>query len=385
MLESECSDDDQCTKFTNNTVCHQLTSATSVCKCKEGFQSLILTDYMVCVQVDKPTFSVLYPSSLASIFILIIILAFLLFFVIRLFNNTQCQHRPPCADAALTPIIKLDGKDLIVTESSDDLLSTSSPVSDSRTYSPGPVLTPEELRKMSLLSSLSVTIPLDQDFSVRAVSPTGCRLSPEHIIPPQASSPGHVEHVEQSVTIIPNLRAVNKRRKSMANYAFPELHPEAQLHEPSKNLLIYTRTGVDSCGRRHSVSIPLLPRSSHSKSDTPLVTIQRKGQSVSHSSRRNSSRNMESISETRSRLSSRCEVSQDQETSMDCLTVPGAGQQPQRKSKRMSVRQNSLPARPSRGTSPTSASRSHSSLRGGSFHKPRKQDLYHFLDSAIAH
>ena len=58
---------------------------------------------------------------------------------------------------------------------------------------------------------------------------------------------------------------------------------------------------------------------------------------------------------------------------MDCLTVPGAGQQPQRKSKRMSVRQNSLPARPSRGTSPTSASRSHSSLRGGSFHKPRKQ------------
>ena len=121
-------------------------------------------------------------------------------------------------------------------------------------------------------------------------------FSPEHIIPPQASSPGHVEHVEQSVTIIPNLRAVNKRRKSMANYAFPELHPEAQLHEPSKNLLIYTRTGVDSCGRRHSVSIPLLPRSSHSKSDTPLVTIQRKGQSVSHSSRRNSSRNMESIS-----------------------------------------------------------------------------------------
>ena len=36
---------------------------------------------------------------------------------------------------------------------------------------------------MSLLSSLSVTIPLDGDFSVRAVSPTGCRLSPEHIIP----------------------------------------------------------------------------------------------------------------------------------------------------------------------------------------------------------
>ena len=31
----------------------------------------------------------------------------------------------------------------------------------------------------------------------------------------------------------------------MADYAFPELHPEAALQEPSKNLLIYTQTGVD--------------------------------------------------------------------------------------------------------------------------------------------
>ena len=75
--------------------------------------------------------------------------------------------------------------ELIVAESVE-MLSTSSasPASDTRTYSPGPVLTPDDLRKMSLLSSLSVTIPLDEEtFSVRAVSPTGCRLSPEHIIP----------------------------------------------------------------------------------------------------------------------------------------------------------------------------------------------------------
>ena len=80
----------------------------------------------------------------------------------------------------MTPVIKLDGKginsvyshfmvltfyflfppDLIVAESMEDLVSSSSPISESRTYSPGPVLTPDELRKMSLLSSLSVTIPL---------------------------------------------------------------------------------------------------------------------------------------------------------------------------------------------------------------------------------
>ena len=90
------------------------------------------------------------------------------------------SHFRPSADAALTPVIKLDGKginsvyshfmvltfyflfppDLIVAESMEDLVSSSSPISESRTYSPGPVLTPDELRKMSLLSSLSVTIPL---------------------------------------------------------------------------------------------------------------------------------------------------------------------------------------------------------------------------------
>ena len=64
-----------------------------------------------------------------------------------------------------------------------DVWSHSSSASDTRTYSPGPPLTPTELRKMSLLSSISVTIPLDQDFNVRAVSPTGCHLSPEHILP----------------------------------------------------------------------------------------------------------------------------------------------------------------------------------------------------------
>ena len=33
------------------------------------------------------------------------------------------------------------------------------------------------------------------------------------------------DQLEQSVTIIPNLSA-NFRRKSLVNYAFPELHPE---------------------------------------------------------------------------------------------------------------------------------------------------------------
>ena len=44
-------------------------------------------------------------------------------------------------------------------------------------------------------------------------------------------SPGQGEQetcgrIEQSVTIIPNLRAANPRRRSLVDYAFPELHPE---------------------------------------------------------------------------------------------------------------------------------------------------------------
>lgn len=400
MIDRECRNDEQCHQHTNHTVCVQVTLNTSFCKCKEGYQSLIQPDYIVCVQVPVRTSSVLYPSSLASICVLLSLLAFLLCFIIRLFNKNRFSQHRPCTDAALTPIIRLEGKELIVAESVE-MLSTSSasPASDSRTYSPGPVLTPDDLRKMSLLSSLSVTIPLDEDtFSVRAVSPTGCRLSPEHIIPQTAASNpvDHLEHIEQSVTIIPNLRAKEARRKSMANYAFPELHPEVKLEEPSKNLLIFTQTGVDSAGRRHSVSIPLLPLSGSKtrpspSQEKPLVTIQRKG-SHHGQHRRNSSRNMESINES-TRGSNRSIPKSHEEISMDCLTVPSTNTNllqpspPRRMSRKMSPRQNSLPARPSsaRGASPTSGTRSHGSLRGGSFHRPAKQDFYQFLDSAIAH
>ena len=63
-----------------------------------------------------------------------------------------------------------------------DVRSYSSSASDIHTYSPGTPLTPMELRKMSLLSSISVTIPLDQDYNIIAVSPTGRCLSPDHVL-----------------------------------------------------------------------------------------------------------------------------------------------------------------------------------------------------------
>ena len=64
------------------------------------------------------------------------------------------------------------------------------------------------------------------------------------------------EGVERSVTIIPHMGGQESRweqekckkfdnpnrRRSIADYAFPELHPDTALRKSSRNLLIYTRT-----------------------------------------------------------------------------------------------------------------------------------------------
>ncbi|TRY68745.1 hypothetical protein TCAL_02492, partial [Tigriopus californicus] len=62
---------------------------------------------------------------------------------------------------------------------------------------------------------------------------------------------------EQHIAIVPNPRA--KRRQSMADYAFPELHSRSKGKKEPENLLILTRTRVDKHGRRHSVAVPLVP------------------------------------------------------------------------------------------------------------------------------
>ena len=76
---------------------------------------------------------------------------------------------------------------------------------------------------------------------------------------------------EQHISIIQNPRP---RRGSMANFAFPELHPkvargqekryilitlQAKLKAEPENLILLTQTKTDSHGRRHSVAIPLIP------------------------------------------------------------------------------------------------------------------------------
>ena len=65
----------------------------------------------------------------------------------------------------MNPTIMLDGKDM-----TGDIESCSRASSKSKIYTPGAPLTPEQVRRMSTLSTLSVTVQ-DKDFTVRPVSP----------------------------------------------------------------------------------------------------------------------------------------------------------------------------------------------------------------------
>ena len=65
----------------------------------------------------------------------------------------------------MNPTIMIDGKDM-----SGDVEGCSRASSKSRIYTPGAPLTPDQVRRMSTLSTLSVTVQ-DKDFTVRPVSP----------------------------------------------------------------------------------------------------------------------------------------------------------------------------------------------------------------------
>ena len=83
-------------------------------------------------------------------------------------------------------------------------------------------------------------------------------LSPDW---PEGYTDSEYPSYDQHIAIVPNPRA--KRRGSMADYAFPELHPRSKggskTPKEPENLLILTRTRTDRHGRRHSVAVPLVP------------------------------------------------------------------------------------------------------------------------------
>ena len=78
---------------------------------------------------------------------------------------------------------------------------------------------------------------------------------------PQGFTDSDSGEFEQHITIVPNPKS--RRRGSMADYAFPELHGgssgSGKAKKEPENILILTRTRTDRHGRRHSVAVPLVP------------------------------------------------------------------------------------------------------------------------------
>ena len=144
----------------------------------------------------------------------------LLCFTFKLFSKARTVETRGYGDASQPPQLMVEGVDV-----SQEVENCSRTSSKSRIYTPGPPLTPSQVRRMSELSSLSVTVQ-EKDFTVRPVSPG-------------ASVGGSLdllferdEAVEHQLTIIPRVGSF-KRRKSLVNHAFPELHRKVRFDWPS--------------------------------------------------------------------------------------------------------------------------------------------------------
>ena len=114
---------------------------------------------------------------------------------------------------------------------SQELENCSRTSSKSRIYTPGPPLTPSQVRRMSELSSLSVTVQ-EKDFTVRPVSPGASVGGSLDLLFERDKS------VEHQLTIIPRMGSV-KRRKSLVNHAFPELHKKVRLPRATSYMAAY--------------------------------------------------------------------------------------------------------------------------------------------------
>ena len=142
------------------------------------------------------------------------------------FPSLTPDHCRGYGDASQLPQLLVEGKDV-----SQELENCSRTSSKSRIYTPGPPLTPSQVRRMSELSSLSVTVQ-EKDFTVRPVSPGASVGGSLDLLFERDKS------VEHQLTIIPRVGSV-KRRKSLVNHAFPELHKKVRLPRVTSYMAAY--------------------------------------------------------------------------------------------------------------------------------------------------
>jgi len=264
-LDNECVYTEQCQYYDPNAVCAETKEDQSKCICSEGYTKEIVRrksgSEHVCTRVSILDTHVEDVATLAGLGIGLSLLALFICFTLKLFSKARNVEARGFGDAVLPPTIMVEGKNV-----TQDVETCSRTSSKSRIYTPGPPLTPSQVRRMSELSSLSVTVQ-ERDFKMRPVSPNNSGPGSLDML----FEEGKDESVENQLTIIPKLGSFS-RRKSLVNHAFPELHRKTS--NTSNSLVILTRTTTDSQGRRHSVAVPLLA-APPSKVDTGLVIERR--------------------------------------------------------------------------------------------------------------
>ncbi|XP_023343001.1 uncharacterized protein LOC111712578 isoform X2 [Eurytemora carolleeae] len=234
-----CTFHEECSFKDSNSYCIQDRNEEGRCRCKDGFSGSqgsnrdTKSQRVLCIKNSLATINTDTVPAVTGLAIGLVILAFLLVFVAKLFSKARWRPSRGYGDASIPPTIVIDGKDL-------------SENGECTVYKAGDPLSPDQLRKMSILSS--VTLPLNKDINVRSVSPSNSQEH-ERLFGEDRSL------YEQHITIISN--RPSNRRESLADHAFPELHSKPKAKK--KCLLILTRTRTDTLGRRHSVAVPLLP------------------------------------------------------------------------------------------------------------------------------
>jgi len=232
-LDSACSLHSDCT----SAYCRH-----GVCSCSRGTERKAKNNGEIhCIVVRKEAAEYQVPTAVGLGLGLSALTAFICF-TLKLFSKARTVRTRGYGDANVPPTITVEGRDL----GSEEEEQWSRASSKSRIYTPGHPLTPSQVRRMSELSTVSVKVQ-DKDFTVRPVSPM---YGSADLLCKDGES------VEQQLTIIP--RVGNKRRRSLADHAFPELHQKGRNQGESSALLILTRTRTDGQGRRHSVAVPLL-------------------------------------------------------------------------------------------------------------------------------
>jgi len=288
-LYESCTYNQQCISRNPKSFCQELPSKQTQCSCRKGYSAQkshdIYADLRYECGIDSlgPLAETTVPA-IVGLFIGLTILLFLFCFMFKLFTQSRWARARAYADAGQPPPtitledeqIDLEKQELFRKSSGDRNKITGSPASSvgrsdnsdrhiSSNYSSrrGSGNNNSEKDGHNSRRGSSRRSSSESSHSRRAslTQRNGAVLAATDPLAFNDLDPKGAEDcdIEQHITIIPNPRA--KRRGSMADHAFPELHGSRagkKAREP-ENLLILTRTTTDRHGRRHSVAVPLIP------------------------------------------------------------------------------------------------------------------------------